>query len=527
MSFLDRLIQDYQTRGQPRLPTLQALALSAEVSGGTMWKALAKAKQQGLLHASAKKGITLASDDAHRLSRVIESAPVVLPAMQWLRSAQLLREDIRTGVYRPGAGLPRIKQLMGRYGVCYRTMRKALNRLLAGNCIRYAHGRYSVPEHGHRIGSRIVLIARKGADASPEFHSTQSAKVFALLETECSRAGISLETILYDPESRRFIDLDGAPATSAARTTDAPTLGHVLLSLGLDTQAITQVFDEFLMGDGRIAIVDQSGECQFPSARHGQEIRAFSIAHGELCGRKVGEHLVSLGHTNIGFFSAVKSMDWSQKRLEGLERACRDAGPQYHVYPFCIDVKEPWIPGPEQNPAMKAFHAIVEEQRRLRRASAQQLYKAFRNLGRKIGEDIGGQIISSALTPLLSRALRNPAITAWVAASDGVAVFCQQFLHSRRERTPNDISLLSFDDSAEASHHGISSYNFNEHAVVHAMLSHILDYRPPRRRRVGDGRPVEIPGFVTVRRSTGVLHPFNHRRISRILPARPGWNLAG
>jgi hypothetical protein len=64
------------------------------------------------------------------------------------------------------------------------------------------------------------------------------------------------------------------------------------------------------------------------------------------------------------------------------------------------------------------------------------------------------------------------------------------------------LSVVSFDDTPEALHHGLTSYNFDVPAVVRAMLSHLHE---PRASRLAARQhaPVVIEGFVTERGTSG------------------------
>ena len=69
-------------------------------------------------------------------------------------------------------------------------------------------------------------------------------------------------------------------------------------------------------------------------------------------------------------------------------------------------------------------------------------------------------------------------------------------------RNTSTNSVIGFDDSIDASFHRLTSYSFNGTAVMRAMLMHIIDpARGPG--AVRPDRPVEIPGFITQRETSG------------------------
>jgi DNA-binding LacI/PurR family transcriptional regulator len=85
-----------------------------------------------------------------------------------------------------------------------------------------------------------------------------------------------------------------------------------------------------------------------------------------------------------------------------------------------------------------------------------------------------------------------------VADSDGFALDALAFLAARGVRVPQDISVVGFDDSLEASFYRLSSYNFNGAAVAEAMLAHVM----APSRAPGPSQAAEIEGSVTERATT-------------------------
>jgi DNA-binding LacI/PurR family transcriptional regulator len=103
---------------------------------------------------------------------------------------------------------------------------------------------------------------------------------------------------------------------------------------------------------------------------------------------------------------------------------------------------------------------------------------------------------------LCEQALQHHDATAWVAANDECALYCQAFCRRRAITLPTQLSLVSFNDSLESFYTGLSSYNFNAEAVMRSLVDFIIS--PPARRRLR--RQIIdtcIEGFVTVRETTG------------------------
>jgi len=132
-----------------------------------------------------------------------------------------------------------------------------------------------------------------------------------------------------------------------------------------------------------------------------------------------------------------------------------------------------------------------------------------RSLSAAIEQDAMGV----ALEPVLEQALADTRTTAWVVASDSIALLCLDFLRRHAVPVPERISVMAFDDALDAFLYRLTSYNFNGSAAVHAMLAAVLQ---------GAGAPwsgraayEQFDGFITERSTTA--------RVSAAAgPSRPG-----
>jgi hypothetical protein len=102
---------------------------------------------------------------------------------------------------------------------------------------------------------------------------------------------------------------------------------------------------------------------------------------------------------------------------------------------------------------------------------------------------------------LFAEAARDPSITVWFCANDGIAAMALDWCEQRRVRVPHGLSIISFDDSPIALGRRITSYNFNVAAIASAMLGHVLG-RPETSLTRGK-QFVEIDGFVVERGTSG------------------------
>jgi DNA-binding LacI/PurR family transcriptional regulator len=196
-----------------------------------------------------------------------------------------------------------------------------------------------------------------------------------------------------------------------------------------------------------------------------------------------------------------------------LESAFATAG----YYDSVVSVTEksfalPWgIPGPsaDQQPALVAFIAELQQARTALKDSYDRFStKAPRYMDRLVAAATNSidtiRTFSNEqefLSTLFERAFRHVECTAWVASDDHTAITACDYLADRSRRVPLDISVIGFDNSAEAQQGSLTSYSFNLHRVAHAMLSFVVNPRcfPASQRRT----PIEIDGTIVARRSTG------------------------
>jgi DNA-binding LacI/PurR family transcriptional regulator len=92
-------------------------------------------------------------------------------------------------------------------------------------------------------------------------------------------------------------------------------------------------------------------------------------------------------------------------------------------------------------------------------------------------------------------------VTAWVGASDDVALLALDYCRRHAIRVPEHLSIIGFDNKVVAFKNGLSSYDFNRHGVISAMLNFLL--RPGSISHLTSRPRVQIPGYVVERATTG------------------------
>jgi hypothetical protein len=108
--------------------------------------------------------------------------------------------------------------------------------------------------------------------------------------------------------------------------------------------------------------------------------------------------------------------------------------------------------------------------------------------------------IASA-TVLAQQVLAQPGVTCCIACSDLEAMVLLDECTRRGISVPGRLSVCAFDDSVAATVWSLTSYNFNDEAVMAAMVDHILGGK--RYRSAATGRSIAIAGHVRERRSSG------------------------
>jgi hypothetical protein len=421
------------------------------------------------------------------------------------RVRRAIAADIAKQEFPPGSVLPDYKLMAGRYGGSYRTLRNALLMLLEERRLT-AHGRgfqvSSLPAPASAAG--IVVIAQTDDTAVLSHFTPRSPQLWRCLEEQCRRLNVRTEI-------RGYFTGDGRADTAVEKRSralvdprrDEGVLGYLVCDMELETPMLAPILDRLIESGKPVSVVDEKGHMasllQRPGAS-GPLVRLFSLGVGPHSGRIVADHLLRHGHQAAACISLVDTALWCRSRAEGVEEAFSRAG------------------GNAKRFVLKHFADFSELDRALRSAPHVRrlqadlaAYEATANPdvpGR--GDLFGANVYTSAIwgaflrphvEELFEQALADRALTAWAPVSDLVAFLALQFLKRKRVKVPADISVVGFDNTVEAFACGLSSYDFNEAAAVHAALEHLLKPPSPRGRRAALTAS-EVEGFVMQRRTT-------------------------
>ena len=494
IGFLDGLIASTYRKGASRLPTISQLARQAGVGRDTMWKAVAALRAEGRLFAKPKAGITI-TETSRQPRQVVSGQTERHPGMQlrWQRLRSRIVSDILRGEHGPGARLPQAKALTQRYAVCHRTLRKALAGVVEDGYLSLDRGGFRVTAPALE-GARntVVLVCRneRGTDF-PFRQPSRNVEVLRSLEAQCNQAGVHLLTVPFDFRKGRLVDPNGRRRVVLEGRMRDLVLGFVVWTRGMQSLGLPQFVLDLNSSGRPVAVLDENAFADWRSAPIPARLtRVFGLGLSERCSVGVARHLLQLGHRRIAYVGASPS----DRRCQGLEQALRLASVDNEVLPLCPK----WSPG-SPAPVMN----LDEFSRALLGEPATVAGSAPRVIGDEYRR----------YCERLRQAVERREASAWVALNDITALICLDYFRRSGIRVPEDISLVGFDDTAEACINGLTSYNFNIPGITQTMLWHIL-HPMSRRNLSGPVRMEEIEGFVTARSSTGP--------VADVLPPTPG-----
>ncbi len=499
LHYLAARIQRARVARDPQLPPIRQLAAEAGVSYVSMWKAVRRLADDGRIVTNHRTGVRLPASVAPSRSppRGVPGPP--RRRSKWERIRTRIESDILSGRHPPGVTLPPLKELSRLYGTCYTTLRKALDRLVDEGWVTTVRRGYRVASNGTR-GRRgtVVLLACGSSDGRPGLPTNRSQEHFRALESECARNGVTLRVVSCDALGNTLhVPADIAPAF-AGRPGGDEILGVLVWTVGMSSgESVSRVMRRCVFLQKPLAILDETGSVPVP-LQSNPSVRVFSLAASAHAGRRVGTFLLRLGHREVVFVSPVQAMGWSRNRLDGLVSAFADAGLPGGVR--ALIAPGGYRPRP-QSAAELRIEQLLARLPEPRRDDDAMFARAVRAARETMRGAIDAEIVHGRLIALLDRNRQARSATAWVAVTDGFALDCIDYLRGKGIRVPEDISVVGFDDTHEAFRHGLTSYNFNGPAVMHAMVASVLA-PDASYGRGGRTDPVEVDGFVTVRRTT-------------------------
>jgi DNA-binding FadR family transcriptional regulator len=514
------------------LPSTRTLERIIGVSRNSILPAVARLTSEGRIHTMRRGRIRAGS----------ESTATVLPPDHakavWRLKRAALEKDMLSGVFAQQGRLPSLKELQIRYGTCFVTMRKIMRSLVDDGVVRLrkrAYERIIVARHPfHR---RIVFVTF--ATSLPRISALNQGqyRVLDLLEQECIRRELTLDIVEVDfdnsIESRKAID---GPAINA------PALGYVLDLWWYQSEEFRRSHVDLIARVSALrrplAILDEIGDFGLPAPfTTNPLIQVFRI-EGKKAGARMARLLIGMGHQSIAYLSPVHEHFWSRQRLDGVLEQYAASGCEdgvaivvdekieiTHEHSLAVSgfsdrlIRKILGLGRSAEQANEMYRAFVrfnqtfsptqwnkEDIREIRNdlgiirdlEKRKPSMKLFERVNHEVFADIGIIMALRTCTPLFERALAHREATAWICASDRIALTALTFLQNRNKAVPRDLSIVGFDNQPEeAAKHRLATFDFNAHGFVHRMLNYIA--RPPRPRGPYHHVPIEVEGVVMQR----------------------------
>ncbi len=484
--------------GTSELPLLRAMAASAGVAYVTMWKAVRRLKAEGVIKVRHGGRARVADGAARRAQEAAlapdAAVPVGATAAERLRAA--FDRDLLRGQFSPGSSLPNLKELAERYGVGYRTLRRAFDGMVSDGTLEACRRGYRVPStSAGQSGGVIALVLHADSSTSGiPWHTQMTQEYVRALESECSRAGTTLRVVPCTPDCRPRALLSSLFGSDEGRR--RPVLGVVLRPESLSERLRAELVDGLVLRTVPVAWLDESGE-RAPPVIPGKPstFHVFVMSRNHDIGVRMARFLLARGHRKLAYVSPVHWAGWSQSRLEGIQEACGRSGLGASVVPVVVD-EERDVSAPLSGQLSRRIDTVLRDT--LGNVEYGGVDSAFRTLNAQVHSLAGRAVLRQTLAPLLRRARGLQGVSAWVCANDTVALECLDYLTRRKVAVPGELSVCGFDDTTEGLGHGLTTWNFNRHGAVSAIVGYLLGPLWQRQRTAGF-TPVE--GYVVERRT--------------------------
>lgn len=506
------------------LPSIRKLAHSAGVSFVTMWKALQLLETGGEITAcetgtrrfefsDAAAEVGKEKTDTEHFEEKYEHHRF----NSWQYVTRRLYSDVVSGRFSGDEKLPSCKELQLIYNVSFATLKKALTTLVEERIIDPTTGGYRVPPFTNSTGHAKIVAIGCGWEDGKIWVDYQDKNYFRVLESECIRMNIQLDVIVHFRLKDRLHFVHTA-SKKEYDLNDRSILGYIFIVANLESNP-EKVLERLIRIRRNVAVLDVVGGWKVPRlAKGNRQVQFFTATVSELPARRVAQYLLSTGHRKIGFFSPFHKALWSQRRLTTLEAMFEKAGFTFGVVPFVYDEYAYQWDYLQKQESHDDLRTLVNQYEEWKKEAHGEFLKRFGNLGYSISRYItewncaSGEIFEK-MRPLFDEALRDNSITAWVMANDFTATIAMDYLKDQGAVVPDDVSVVSFDNTLDAMEYQLTSYDFNNHGIITMMLRFILATHtiiPARRSGC-----IEVDGTLVVRRSTATKQLLTQSTISR------------
>jgi DNA-binding LacI/PurR family transcriptional regulator len=394
--------------------------------------------------------------------------------------------------------LPAAKELALRYGVCVPTIRKALTHLAQTGGLAIDRGVARVAGSSATAHASICLVVQ-GTPRNPfETYPERDQVLLREFAAECRSRRIVLDYCFVDYGPGNVVRPEQPFSSYVSARPSAAFLGFAVLALAIDTPNMVSLIAQCSQTGQRVVVLEGSGELHLGSLAGRRNVALVHFATSSACGLAVGRYLASLGHRHLLYLHRDRPQPWSHARFRGLRDSLAEADIDGQIR--MVRVEEPVA----DNAAVNGFFSGASTRHIASARHRQAMDRALVRMAVPLQVVWREEMQREALHAGLAGLLRQEAATAWVAESGTLAVRCLRYLRQRRMRVPQRLSLVGFDDPLDAQLGGITCYDFDMRAVAREAVDTLVNSMPER-AAAGRAAPseVEVPGFLTVRATTG------------------------
>jgi DNA-binding LacI/PurR family transcriptional regulator len=525
-----------------RLPSIRQLANMAAVSPSTVAKTLVLLRGQGLVNGLKRHRMFVGSSMPVTKSAGLQHAAT--PVRNTKRI--LIEKEILQGVFGLSGALPSMKIFAARYGICFRTARKILGRLVQEGVIASRGHRYFLAGSSNRWQNRQIIFITVSEHLQQVSALNQKYNQVAnLLESKCIELGMRLIIVQID-----FWDSDATELAISSIKNQDQVLGYIFDAWWYVQEQFQQnllkVFDRIARFDKPVAVLDELGCFNLPIQYATNPFRQVFRIQGAKAGEKMARLLYSNGHEHIVYLSPLHYSQWSQERFAGVSGYYARMGMADNVYlcaenlevhlPYILvasglsskdirallsvsrtpsqtaDIMEQWKTFVDTVPKPYAGYPRLPALTKKNLADLASLAQKkcdplFRQKSVEGALDAAGnRIYDIMIAPLFKKALSRSETTAWICATDDLAIRASAFLDQQRIEVPGRISICGFDNiPMQALGHRLTTFDFNAYGFINHMLNFIL--HPPRPRGQWRHKVIEVEGFVVERETTARRKP--------------------
>ena len=493
------------------LPTLDEMARMSGISQRTLGKARDILRKESLIAPQSRRFYRVCADEKIPPSAIEQGRSVsIAPDSKgsgWQRLTAQIEKDILTGRFSQTLQLPTIKELESMYQASYPTVKKALAYLCEKGLIKMGLRGYNLQQPSkRRMPYKVFLF---GAPQDGEFlhMGMYEEQILFALEAELARAGISLHIWTFTETDNGLQFTNPATLETISRLPVDETVFGFIKIINVPhgySQSLMQQLSSFRRP---IALLDEIGMWKLEDSIAGAPfVQIFNVTLSQKPGEQIARYLLAKGHTKIAFMAASPEFAWSKIRYNAIAKTYQSAG-----FTDCVRYYELTSSAAEKNIEQKYTLPMLKDLQHTASRHPQRVQREMKELLNIHLYPVNKAIsMRPRLEQLLRELMSEGEVTAIVFA-ESCATMTVDYCRRKGIRIPNDISIISFDDSIERLRYRITSYNFNISGTVTAVINFILQRGMFGRKQ--SPQIFEVDGFVVERESVGIA-PIRKRKPS-------------